>query len=187
MRDQDADMNLDELLNDDFFDDLGEPDASEIKSDTAEMPDWVGDAGSTTHNAWRAINELKPKKINSIKKCKKPNDKTAKSLYQISKADVSKLVGISAQSIFRTSSFSPSILAYFDDVNSELLTYFNKRKKTAFRTQNTGIRTRKKEQLVQTYQQMEKEMNALKQNTTKDLLDAVVAGMPLDLRIKLNL
>ncbi len=30
-------------------------------------------------------------------------------------------------------------------------------------------------------------MNALKQNTTKDLLDAVVAGMPLDLRIKLNL
>ncbi|WP_229602951.1 hypothetical protein [Vibrio parahaemolyticus] len=129
MRDQDADMNLDELLNDDFFDDLGEPDASEIKSDTAEMPDWVGDAGSTTHNAWRAINELKPKKINSIKKCKKPNDKTAKSLYQISKADVSKLVGISAQSIFRTSSFSPSILAYFDDVNSELLTYFNKRKK----------------------------------------------------------
>ncbi|HCE2311129.1 hypothetical protein P7M42_14390 [Vibrio parahaemolyticus] len=183
----DQDMNLDELLDDDFFDDLGEPVKSDATDDVEVKPDWVGNEDSTTYKAWLAINELKSQKIDAIKKCKKPSDRTPKSVYQLSKSEVSKLVGISAQSIFRTSSFSESILIYFDEVNAELQKHFDKKKARAINTQNTGVRAQKKEQLVKTYQQMETELDKLKKSTTKDLLDSVTRGLPLDLRRKLNL
>lgn len=187
MHDQYLDMNLDDLLDDDFFNDLGEPEKSDTTDDVEVKPDWVGNEESTTYKAWLAINELKPHKIDSIKKCKKPSNRTPKSVYQLSKSDVSKLVGISAQSIFRTSSFSESILIYFDQVNVELKKYFDKKKARAIKTQNTGVRAQKKEQLVKTYQQMEAELDKLKKTTTKDLIDSVTRRLPLDLRRKLNL
>ncbi|MGR5470504.1 hypothetical protein ACPV51_25135, partial [Vibrio astriarenae] len=99
--------------------------------------------------AWLAISGLKPQKVQSIKQCKKPDGRTAKSVYQIAKSEVAKQVGISAQSIFRTSSFSPSILAYFDEVNAELQARFDKKVARAVKAKNTGVRTKKKEQIIQ--------------------------------------
>ncbi|EGR3087374.1 hypothetical protein DMW14_24835, partial [Vibrio parahaemolyticus] len=92
-----------------------------------------------------------------------------------------------AQSIFRSSSFSSSLLDYFDHINSELLDCYERQQRKLQKRKNTGIRTKKKEQLVKSYQELEKENIQLKRKIVKDVLDLASERMPFDLRMKLGL
>ncbi|EGQ8953012.1 hypothetical protein V6957_002542 [Vibrio parahaemolyticus] len=180
----DHDINFDDLMDDDFLKNL-DPVNDELDQ---TKPSWVGDDKSaTTYRVWQAICELQKEKETKIKKYNKVTTKTPKSLYQIAKSEVSRQVGLTAQSIFRSSSFSSSLLDYFDHINSELLDCYERQQRKLQKRKNTGIRTKKKEQLVKSYQELEKENIQLKRKIVKDVLDLASERMPFDLRMKLGL
>lgn len=180
-------IDLDELMGDEFLDSLDENSA---ESETPERPSWVVDEESnTTYKSWQAIMALKEEKEKSIKKFGKiANKKTPKSVYEMSKSEVAKKVKISPQSIFRASKFSPLILSFFDEANAALLAFHEKEQiKQRRRQLSTGIRAKKKDMIVKSHQDIEKELNQLKAKTTKEILDLAIDKMPLDLKLKLGL
>jgi len=179
---------LNELMSDGFLDGLDEK--SEAVNDE-ENPGWVSsDVAHTTYRAWKAIMQLKSEKEGGIKSFRKlATQGTAKSLYEIKKSEVSKVLGNkpSPQSIFRTSSFSSDILAFFKDANAELLEIFEKeQKKQLARSKKTGIRVKKKEVIVSEVQQLLKKVEELECRQVKDTLDLLLNNMPLDLRQRLK-
>jgi ABC-type sugar transport system ATPase subunit len=182
----DDEIDLDELMSDKFLDSLNDEGA---KNYVEERPDWVNDdENHTTYKSWQAILAFKEKKEISIKNYGKIADKkTSKYLYEISKSEVSKVVGVSPQSIFRASKFSQSVLDYFDSINAALLKKHEKEQvKQKKRQINTGIRSKKKIIIVKSHQEIEKELNQLKAKTTKEVLDLAINQMPLDLKLKLG-
>lgn len=182
-----GDIDLDELIGDEFLESL---DDNSAESDIPERPSWVVDDEShTTYKSWQAIMALKEEKEKSIKKFGKvANKKTPKSLYEISKSEVAKKVEISPQSIFRASTFSSLILGFFDDTNVDLLEFHEKEQmKQKNRQLSTGIRSKKKDVIVKSHQDIEKELNQLKAKTTKEVLDLAIDKIPLDLKLKLGL
>lgn len=180
------DIDLDELMSDKFLDSLNDEGA---KNYLEESPVWVNDdVNHTTHKSWQAILSLKDKKEKNIKSYGKIADKkTSKYLYEISKSEVSRVVGVSPQSIFRTSKFSPFVLYYFDNINAELLKNHEKEQvKQKKRRINKGIRAKKKGIIVKSHQEIEKELNQLKAKATKQVLDLAINQMPLDLKLRLG-
>ena len=181
------DVDLNELVSDEFLDTLDNI-APEVSRPV--YPDWVIDNESdTTYKVYYAIVQLKEEKTKGIKNYGKvASNKTAKSLFEIKKSDVSRLVGVSAQSIFRGSKFSDLARNFFDDINEDLFIYYEKeQKKQINRHKATGLRLHKKEQIVRSHQSMEQELKSIKAKTTKQVLDLVVEQLPLDLRLKLGL
>jgi hypothetical protein len=179
-------VDLDELMDEKFLESLDDNAECEI----LEKPSWVIDDDShTTYKSWQAILTLKEEKESRIKSYGKvANAKTSSSLFKISKSDVSKIVHVSAQSIFRTSKFSPLVLCFFDNINDTLLDVYKKEQiKQGKRQKNSGIRVNKKEVIVKCHQDIKKELNQLKAKTTKEVLDLTINKMPLDFRLKLGL
>jgi ABC-type sugar transport system ATPase subunit len=182
-----SDVDLDELMGNEFLDSLDD-ESAEI--DVPERQTWVvDDENHTTYKSWQAILALKVKKENLITNYGKvANKKTPKSLYEISKSEVSERVKISAQGIFRSSTFSPSILGFFDGTNDDLRKFHeNEQLKQKKRQINMGIRSKKKEVIAKSHQCIEKELNQLKAKTTKEVLDLAINKIPLDYKLKLGL
>ncbi|MEZ8916843.1 hypothetical protein AB4359_13530 [Vibrio splendidus] len=182
-----TDFDLDELMSEEFLNDL---DNVSARTEVLIKPDWVvGNESHTSYRSWEMILELKKEKEKNIKNYGKiANEKTPKSLYQITKSEVAKSLGVSAQSIFRMSKFSPMILGFFDETNSDLLKSYGKEQlKQRRRQMNTGIRAKKKDLIVKIHQDIDKELSELKAKTTKDVLDLAVDKIPLDLKVKLGL
>ncbi|MDN3414538.1 MULTISPECIES: hypothetical protein [unclassified Pseudoalteromonas] len=180
-------IDLDELIGEKFLETL---DDKYIQSHTPERPSWViDDENHTTYKSWQIILVIKEEKEENIKKFGKvANNKTQRSLYKILKSEVAEKMEISSQSIFRTSKFSPSILKFFDEINIALLELYEKEQiKQRNRQKNTGIRSRKKQAIVRSHQDIENELNQLKARTTKEVLDLAIDKMPLDYRLKLGL
>ena len=175
-----TDIDLDESVSEEFL--SGLDDASSV-TEIIVRPNWVVDDEShTTYRSWKSILALKEEKEKNIKNYGKvANAKTSKS-------QVAKKVEISPQSIFRTSKFSPLILDFFDAINSSLLDLHEKEQTKQRRRQvKTGIRTKKKDVIVKSHQDIEQELNQLKAKMTKDVLDLAIDKMPLDLKLKLGL
>lgn len=179
-------IDLDELMGAEFLEGLD----NNVESNTPERPNWVvNDENHTTYKSWQAIMALKEEKEKSINTFGKvTNKKTPKSLYEISKSEVANKVGISPQSIFRTSKFSPLILSFFDETNTALLALHEKEQtKQRHRQLRSGIRAKKKDVIVKSHQDIGKELNQLKAKTTKEVLGLAIDKMPLDLKLKLGL
>ncbi|MCG9695063.1 hypothetical protein L1D55_25730 [Vibrio sp. Isolate22] len=183
------DIDLDELMTGDFLDSLAEESQSAEKENTTDLPVWIeGDEKHTTYRAWQAILQLKAVKELDIKKFGQvATSKTPKSLYSMSKSEVAKRVGISAQSIFRTSSFSSSIVNFFNATNVDLLEIWELAQKKQINRHRKGIRAKSKDEIRQSHQVIEKQLQELRAKTTKDILDLALENMPLDLRSKLGL
>jgi hypothetical protein len=180
-------IDIDTMIEDEFLESLDEPKVEEVIPVT---PEWVVDNNShTTYKAWQAILKLKSRKQLGIKSYGKVcTSKTAKSLYEIKKSEIASEVGISAQSIFRTSSFSPFILSFFNEVNAALLIFHEReQQKQKKRQRISGIRSKNKETILKNHQGLEKELTLLKARTTKETLDLVINKMPLDFKLKLGL
>lgn len=184
--------DLDDLMSDDFLDGLDDkPDVNKLaKIETTKMPAWVNeDVAHTTYKSWCAIQKLKCDKQASIKALGKVADsKTPKSIYEIKKSEVAKLVGLSSQSIFRTSSFSSDILGFFEEENIVLLAlHKQEQKKQKSRSKVTGVRANKKEDLVSEVQDLRNKVRELECRQVKDTLDLALMKMPFDLRQKLRM
>lgn len=182
--------DLDELMSDDFLDALDVGVSKNTEQCDTEQPSWVSDdANHTTFKAWDAIVKLKFEKEGFIKSFGKVADKkTLKGLYQIKKSEVAALVGISSQSIFRTSNFSENILMFFDERNVELLEAHKKeQKKQKSRYRKTGVRVKKKDELVDDIQSLSKRVQELEAINVKETLDLLLREMPIDLRRKLRM
>ncbi|MEZ8775780.1 hypothetical protein [Vibrio sp. 10N.247.310.17] len=181
-----VDKELDELLSEDFLDSLNDEDSSE---DKVKQPLWViDDVQHTTFKAYHTILKFKASKLTAIKNYGKvATNKTPKSLYQISKTEVAKQVEVSAQSIFRASTFSKDALAFFNEVNKELLEVHEVEQKKQLKRKNTGLRKNKKEEIVKSHQSIEEKYETLKRLKTKEMLELTIERMPLDLRVKLGL
>ncbi|USD58781.1 hypothetical protein J4N45_14605 [Vibrio sp. SCSIO 43140] len=179
--------SLDELMSDDFLNSL---ECDSPISDVSSPPNWVvPDITHTTYRVWQsilALTETKKKNIQNYGKV--ASRKTPKALFEMTKAEVARDVNISAQSIFRASKFSASILDFFDETNAMLSDLHQKEQTRQVRRQiNTGIRTKKKDAIVKIQQDMKVELRDLKAKTTKQVLDLAIDKMPLDLRLKLGL
>lgn len=185
------DDELDELMNDVFLNSLENADSEDISNKNKhEKPDWVCDEEThTTYLAWKAILALQVDKEKGILAFGKIADKkTPKSLYQIKKSEVARTIGISAQSIFRTSTFSKYVLSYFEIANDHLLQYHDsEQSKQKSRRNNIGIRAKKKSELVDDVHALQKKNKELECRQVKDTLDILLSQMPIDLRRKLRM
>ncbi|EHI9301586.1 hypothetical protein ACSTJ6_02700 [Vibrio parahaemolyticus] len=181
--------DLDALMSDDFLDALDENE-SDVSAENDDRPSWVVNENEhTTFKAWISILRLKTEKEYAIKTFGRVADrKTPISLYQIKKAEVANLVGISSQSIFRASKFSNHVLKFFDNVNTELLAFHEKeQQKQRSRSQKVSARTKKKDELVDDVQLLRKRVQDLEAKNVKETLDQLLKEMPIDLRRKLNM
>lgn len=179
------DVDLDELMSDEFLDSLDDASTEPVQN---EQPSWVvNEPEHTTHKAYHAILDLKKEAEEAILSFGEIATNKTKKFYQIKKSNVAKVVGRSAQNIFNASSFSKDIEAFFDDVNQELLEMHELEQKKQLKRKKTGIRVNKKEVIVQSHQSLEKKCNELKSRSTKETLDLAVAKMPLDLKAKMGL
>ncbi|MDO6444185.1 hypothetical protein Q4493_00205 [Colwellia sp. 1_MG-2023] len=183
-----SDRDLDELMSDEFLNSLEDPEHSKEPGKDA-IPIWLSnDKAHTTRKAWEAILALKAEKEVSIKSLGKVADnKTAKSIYQIKKSEVSKVVGISAQSIFNASSFSRHLLRFFNDVNSDLLdTHKTEQKKQLSRIRKKGVRSKKKGELVEDVQDLRDRVRKLECFNVRETLNLLLSQLPLDLQRQLK-
>lgn len=179
-----ATNDLDELFTDDFLDSLD--DDSTVEQSVSAS--WVvDDKDHTTYKAYHAILELKAQAETAIKNFGEVETKKTPKFYQLKKSNIARKVGVSAQSIFNTSSFSPDIRDFFDNINDELLSLHQAEQKKQQQRKNTGLRRKKKEAVVVSHQSLEKKYNALKALTTKEVLNLSIEKMPIDLKAKLGL
>jgi len=181
------DENLDDLLSDDFLDSLGNEPKGESTGEPI-IPDWVPcDEGSTTYKSWKAICDLKAEKSAAIKNNKKPKDQTTKkSLYEINRSEVARVVGKAANNIFYGTGRSKNDLKLFlDEQNRELLELFEKQQEALGKAQpqeSTGIRAKRKEEIVKLYQELDEHYKNLQRTTAMEMLDASISRLPLDLQ-----
>ncbi len=181
-----ATNELDELFSTDFLDSLD--DDSMVEKETS-LPVWVvDDIDHTTNRAYHAILELKAQAETAIDYFGEVETPKTPKFYQLKKSNVAKKVGVSAQSIFNTSSFSLHIRKFFDDVNVALRERHQaQQKKQLNRKKRTGLRTKRKEQIVESHQSLEKKYNDLKALKAEEVLNLSIERMPIDLRAKLGL
>lgn len=183
-----SDSDLDELMSDEFLNSLEDTEYSKEPEKVAS-PIWLSDdKAHTTRKTWAAIWALKAEKEVSIKSLGKVADnKTAKSIYKIKKSEVSKVVGISAQGIFNTSSFSGHLRKLYNDVNSELLeTHKAEQKKQQSRIKKKGVRSKKKGELVEEVQELRDRVRELECFNVRETLDLLLSQFPLDLQRQLK-
>jgi len=183
------DNELDELMSGSFLDSL-EDDDKTVEEAKVAKPDWVvEDEGHTTHKAWKVILTLVSEKEDGIKAFGQVADsKTPKGLYQLKKSEVAELVDVSAQSLFRASSFSSDVLTFFDKKNKALLKLHEKEQvKQKRRIKTTGVRAKKKEELVDDVQALRGKVELLECRNVKETLDLLVSQLPLDLQRKLKM
>ncbi|GEA51152.1 hypothetical protein VIN01S_19560 [Vibrio inusitatus NBRC 102082] len=180
---------LDTLMSDDFLNSLDVKSKDDKHHQQVSQPSWIKNEDHTTHRVWKAILKLKVTKELQIANFGKVADgKTPKSLYRMKKSEVALAVGVSAQSIFRSSTFSKDVLQFFDMVNKELLErYQREQKKQKSRLIATGVRTKKKDDLVLEVQDLRNKVRELECRQVKDTLDLVLSKMPIDLRRKLRM
>ncbi|WP_372379653.1 hypothetical protein ACBZ91_18665 [Vibrio natriegens] len=181
----DENINLHGIPDANFFDDLFE----QNKPNVDDWRSWVvNDESHTTYKAWKAILKLKDEKQANISKCGKIDmNKIPKALYQINKEEVAKIVSKTAQNIFRTSKFSPSVLEFFNGINKELLASLEFAQTEQEKRNQTGLRPKKKTEIIASHQDIERQLVACKSRLVDEVLNLSVSKMPLDLRKALNL
>lgn len=183
--------DLDALMTDEFLDGLGDnEDSKETGSSDITRPEWVSEnIEHTTFKAWDAILKLKAQKELTIKSFGKVADnKTPKGIYQIKKSEVAGIVGINSQGIFYTSKFSDDVITFFDEENAKLLKLHEKeQKKQVSRSKNSGVRVKRKAELVDDVQSLRETIEELEARTVKETLDLLLKNMPMDLRRKLKM
>lgn len=185
------DEDLDNLLSDDFLDSLDDEQSQEPKdaiTDVLSIPDWVpNDENDTTYKAWKAICDLRDEKSAAIKDYKKVKDKTTrKSLYEINRSEVARVVDKAANNIFYGTGKSKDHLKRFlNTQNKDLFDLFEKEQEALGKEQSqksTGIRTKKKEEVVKLYQELEERYKRLQRTAAMAMLDESVSRLPLDLQ-----
>lgn len=181
--------DLDALMSDDFLDSLDIKNNDEKHFQEVDRPVWVKSESHTTYRIWKAILQVKVTKESQIANFGKvANEKTPTSLYRMKKSEVALAVGVSAQSIFRSSTFSKDVLRFFDVVNKELLErHLREQKKQKSRLIATGVSAKRKDDLVFEVQDLRNKVRELECRQAKDTIDIVLSKMPIDLRRRLRM
>ena len=178
---------LDLLMTEEFLDSLND---FKVENTMPSIPEWViGNSEHTTFKAWGVIIKLKNQKEHQIHIYGKVADnKTPKSLYQLTKSEVAKLVDVSPQSLFYSSGFSDDIRDFFKEINEKLYDIYElEQKKQKQRSKKSGVRIKKKGDLVDEVQLLRKTVKELEARTVKETLDLMLQNMPFDLRNKLKM
>ena len=182
------DKELDNLLSDDFLASLAPKDSS--VNGQLTVPDYLpNDENHTGYKAWRAIKHIRGTKEEMIKSYKQVADSlTPKALYVIKKSEVGREIDKAPQNIFSgKASFCKPLSDFLDDENEELFALFEKAQEVLkTESRQTGVRSKTKDKIVNEYQQMRVELDALKHQKAKDMLDLAVSRLPLDLQQKLK-
>ncbi|HCH6177421.1 hypothetical protein ACEV76_17575 [Vibrio parahaemolyticus] len=172
-----------DLLSEEFLNGLDD----DSDSEESNIPLWlVDDKDHTTYKSYYAILELQAEISKEIKAFGKVATTKTPKFYQMKKSNVARKVGVTAQSIFVASSFSPHILLLFNDLNNELLALHQAEQEKQKKRKMTGIRREKKKEVVSRYQKAERELKDLKCINTQEVIDIVIQKMPMDLRDKLG-
>lgn len=182
-----SNSELEDLMSDDF---LAELDNVTSQEGEVQRPEWVpNDESHNTYKAWKAILQLALDKKSQIEQYTKAIDqKTPKSLYEVTKSDVGRALGKAQQNIFYGKAKNgKELLSFLESQNDMLLCHLQKKQSLQESKQNvTGIRKNKKETIVKELQVMRGKVEFLRRKNAKDVLDLAIAKLPLDLQQKLR-
>tara|TARA_R110001599_G_scaffold310115_1_gene517217 strand:- start:12534 stop:13040 length:507 start_codon:yes stop_codon:yes gene_type:complete len=167
-------------MSDGYYDEFLDSDDLE-ESTLAKLPSWVNPKNSS-QKAYEAIEELKKVKQQFIRKHGLKSQYTTKSTYQISKADVARLVGSEPQPLFNSCSYSGLLKRYLDDVNKELDASRERRIRN-----KGGLRQKKKDELVKELQETKVNNDRLLVDTIDTVYERTINNLPLDVKRKLGL
>ena len=183
------DKDLDELLSDDFLKSLEATDGLATATEP-EPPSWVtNDKEHDSYKAWAVILKLKNEKNRSIEAYKKRiSNNTPASVYKIKKSEVAAAVGKAPQNLFRgKADFCSRLVDFLDAQNKVLLTAFeSEQEKLQHSKSATGLRAKKKKEIVGEYQVLRDIVTRLRRKHVKDTIDLAISRMPLDLQEKLR-
>lgn len=147
------------------------------------IPDWA-QSHDTALGAYRCIKELKDNKLTFIKtRGATSQDFKKKSNWQISKAEVAKIVGKDGPSLFHKATFSPPLSDLLDDANDQLKQLVEKKLNAAKR----GLQAQPKVSLIKEVQTLRKEQEEAKKTELADVYELALSQLSLDVRRKLSL
>ncbi len=169
------------MSDDNYFEDF--IDADDLPEQGKELlPAWVTEKNSS-FKAYEAINALKVKKRQFIRRHNLKSQFIRKSDYQITKAEVARMVDAKPQPLFNSVTYSDALSRYLDNVNHEL----EETKLRKIAKNKGGLRVRQKEELVKELQAANKEKKDLLLETVDAVYERTLMKLPLDVKRKLKL
>lgn len=146
------------------------------------LPSWVSESNSSL-KAYEAINVLKEEKKRYIKRHGLKSQYIKKSCYQITKAEVARMVGAKPQPLFFSNAYSAALTRYFDDTNNKL----EEAKQRKIAKNKAGLRAKHKDVLVKELQIEKKEKEDLLVETVDAVFERTLSKLSLDVKRKLGL
>ncbi|WP_289083612.1 hypothetical protein [uncultured Spongiibacter sp.] len=150
--------------------------------DIEALPKWVSSKNSSL-KSYQVICELKKYKDRYIRSHGNKTDYTLRSSYQITKAEVAKIVGVNPQPLFNSNSYSRDLTNYFDSVNKALE---DKKIKRLAKKQG-GLKQKQKAELIKQIQDDRKRNADAMEKTVDELFQKTLDSMSLDVKRKLGL
>lgn len=146
------------------------------------LPDWVSEKNASLQ-AFDAISSIKIEKLEYIRKNKRFGAFRTKKTYQVGTAEVSKMVGVTPQALFHTSTYSTNLKSFLDEVNKDL----NEKKTKRLEAKSEGVREKPKAEVYEIYGFHKDALTQLQKNNASDQVTDAISRMSLQTRKKLGL
>ncbi len=146
------------------------------------IPSWARN-GDLAERIWAALSELRSEKLEKVAKHTARSDIARKKDYLIFKSEVVARAGCSASSIYNRD-FSQGFESHLRRTNCELEAAKDRRVRSL---KSVGRKDRRRDELVADIRAMERELESLRTQNTKKMVDEIFARIPLKVRRVLSL
>jgi len=156
---------------------------NDLQADDAKVfPAWASNKNNSL-KAFEAIDSFHKQKKRFIRSHSLKSQYKKKSDYQITKAEVARMVGINPQPLFGSAGYSDALTVHLNEVNQKLEDAKNNRLSKV----RNGLNTRRKGELVKELQDKTKEVERCAQMNVDEVVKRSIANLPLDVKRKLKL
>ena len=170
------------MVDDNYFDKFLDDEDLPLEEPKVEVIlDWLSHKNSS-YAAYQAILSLQLEKQVFIKQHKLKSQYMKKSNYLIQKSEVARLVDKKAQPLFNSNSYSKHLLDFFNVTNDNL----EKSKIRRINTSSSGVRNKRKEDLVVEHKALLKSHKKSQSQIVDDVYQRLIDNMPLDVKRKLK-
>lgn len=152
----------------------------------SSLPTWVS-SKNVSLKAYNCINRLKLERLEYISKNNKSKDYIKKSLYQISASEIARIIGAATTTLISTSAYSSGLKSYLDETNQILIQEKEAKLIKHVASLNKGIKQRKKDEIVEKFQEVRTELELLKKLNASEQVEYTLKSLPLPIKQKLGL
>ena len=152
------------------------------ETNATELPAWVSNKNNSL-KAYEAIDLLRKQKKRFIRGHSLKSQYKKKTDYQITKAEVARMVGTNPQPLFGSASYSNALTVHLKEANQKLDDAKNNRLSKV----RSGLNARRKGELVKELQNKTKEVEKCAQMNVDKIVKRSIAHLPLDVKRKLKL